>query len=96
MDRNGYNPNLFGSEDGKCWLCGNITDTNRHELFRGTNRANSKKYGLWIALCPRCHRLAHKHEYEEELHRIGEVMFCTVDGNTREKFREIFGKEYVE
>lgn len=94
MDRNGYNPNLFGSEDGKCWMCGNITDTNRHELFRGKNRANSKEHGLWIALCPRCHKLAHKHDYEEELHRIGEVMFLH-NKHTVDEFMEIFGRNYL-
>lgn len=94
MDRNGYNDSLFDTEDGVCWFCGRIDDTNRHELFRGRNRQNSKRTGLWIAVCPSCHRLLHKHEYEEEMHRIGQVMFMHKAG-TEEDFVRIFDKNYV-
>ena len=92
---NGYSKtNLFNAEDGRCWLCGAVTDTARHELFRGKNRQNSKREGLWMPLCPRCHRLAHTHEYEEELHRIGQTIFMST-GRTREDFMEIFGRNYL-
>lgn len=28
----------------------------RHEIFGGSNRSFSKRYGLWINVCPSCHR----------------------------------------
>ena len=95
MDRNGYNDSLFDTEDGVCWLCGTMTGTVRHELFKGrANRSNSKAAGLWIAVCPHCHRLLHKHAYEEEMHRIGQVMFIHA-GGTEADFVLTFGKNYI-
>lgn len=94
MDRNGYNDSLFDTEAGRCWLCGAVTDTARHELFRGTNRSNSKREGLWVNVCPRCHDLCHRHDYEDELHRVGQVQFLH-NGKTKEEFVRIFGKNYL-
>ena len=94
MNKNGYNESLFDCEDGVCFLCGAIGDTARHELFRGKNRANSKRTGLWITVCPTCHRMAHTNEVEEELHRIGECRFLGVSG-TRDDFKTIFGRDYL-
>ena len=94
MGSNGYNTSLLGSEDGKCWLCGEVGDTARHEIFRGTNRANSKKYGLWVAVCPRCHKRLHTKEYQDEMHRIGQTIYQST-GATKEDFRAIFGKSYL-
>lgn len=93
-DRNGYNKSLFDCEDGVCWLCGAVTDTVRHEIYRGKNRSNSKKYGLWLAVCPRCHSRLHRHDYEEEMHRIGMCKFIADGVGTTDDFVAIFGKEY--
>lgn len=59
MDRNGYNPSLFETEDGTCYLCGYVGDTARHEIWHGPNRERAKQDGLWLALCPRCHGKVH-------------------------------------
>ena len=94
MDKNGYNDSLFGCEDGVCFLCGAIGDTARHEIYRGKNRANSKREGLWLTLCPKCHELAHTKDYADELHRIGQIKYIA-DGGTREDFKAIFGRWYA-
>lgn len=43
-------------------MCGSHGDLARHEVFGGYGRRNkSKKYGLWITVCPRCHEQIHMH-----------------------------------
>lgn len=57
--RNGYGRSLFPTEDGTCYLCGYVGDTARHEIIHGSRRKNAKLYGLWIAVCPKCHTAIH-------------------------------------
>lgn len=60
MDRNGYNESIMATTAGECYLCPYVGDTARHEVFYGTGtRALSKRYGLWVNLCPRCHAEVH-------------------------------------
>lgn len=59
MDGNGYNPSIMTTEPGLCYICGFHTETARHEIFGGPDRALSKKYGLWVDVCPRCHSRIH-------------------------------------
>ena len=61
-DRNGYNPSLLQTDLSRCYLCGRSSEKlDRHEIFPGSNRENSKHYGLWVMLChSTCHLgLAH-------------------------------------
>ena len=76
---NKYSPSLFDTEDSICWKCGYVGDTVRHEAYcgRGT-RDKSKKYGLWVCLCPRCHSMVHKSPGEgldKELRDKGRLLF---------------------
>lgn len=76
---NKYNPSLFDTEDGECWKCGYRGSTARHEVFygRGT-RDKSKKYGLWLCLCPRCHAWVHDDPgagLDEELKKAARDLF---------------------
>lgn len=99
LDRNGYRPNLFGVEDGFCFLHEEYCGTERHEIFGGANRGNSKKYGLWIPLCPSCHRegenAIHKHSntkylyIKEDAQRLFEIEYPDKD------FKTIFGRNYL-
>ena len=60
VDRNGYAPSIMATTAGECYLCPYVGDTARHEVFYGTGtRALSKRYGLWVNLCPRCHAEVH-------------------------------------
>lgn len=59
LDVNGYADSIMHS-DTRCYICGRGGDTVRHEVFGGVaNRPLSKKYGLWVRLCPRCHSRVH-------------------------------------
>ena len=94
MDSNGYNKSLFDTEDGECYICGFVGDTARHEVIYGTgNRAQSKKYGLWVALCPRCHQRVHANQKEYEwLKEKAYNLFC--EEHSREFFYKIYRRYY--
>lgn len=95
MNRNGYNDSIInGFEDGVCYLCGR-TGTARHEIFYGTGtRDLSKRYGLWVCLCPKCHELVHADRQGDRarmLEAVAETAFERA-GHTREGFIRIFVK----
>lgn len=97
LDSNGYAESLFNTEEDVCYICGRHVPTARHEVIYGSNRGNSKKYGLWINVCPDCHQnrpgAIHKipKEYEwlkVEAQELFEQRYHDKD------FLTIFGKRY--
>ena len=59
----------------RCILCGNKKD-NLHEIFGGSNRINSMKYGLVLPLCFKHHQEIHNSkELQDIYHRIGQDRF---------------------
>lgn len=82
-----------------CYLCGRLVYLERHHLFFGANRKPSENYGLWVWLCPDCHRTGkqavHK-DYETNLRlkQAGQQAFERT--HTREEFMRIFGRNYLE
>ena len=56
LDRNRYAPSLFDTTPHICYSCHKIGQMERHAIFGGARRNNSKEYGLWVNLCPECHR----------------------------------------
>lgn len=93
MSQSKYAPSLFDTEDGHCYICGRYDLTARHEIFRGTNRQNSKRTGLWINVCDICHRNLHKRDNELEMCRRGQRRYERT--HTRDEFIQIFGKDYL-
>lgn len=94
MDRNGYNVSIFPTFKCKCYVCGGLTETARHEVYMGADRQNAKKYGLWINVCPPCHRAIHTDSN-------GKFYYLKEEGQTefekhysREKFYAVFGRWY--
>lgn len=94
IDRNGYlHPNLFGSEDGECYVCGVMGMCNRHEPLRGPDRQKSKHLGLWFHCCPPCHRRIHSNrqlelKYKQEAQRLYQEHYG-------DDFLNVFGKNYL-
>ena len=79
MDRNGYNKSIMATTAGECYLCHRQCDTARHEVFGGCGtRTLSKRYGLWVNLCPRCHAEVHADPEGEKA--------VTLDTDAREAF----------
>lgn len=95
--RNGYGKSLFDTEDGVCYICGYNGDTARHEILHGANRSNSKKFGLWISVCPRCHRGIHAEDNGTFLYlkEEAEERFIREYNVTIEEFRVLFGRNYL-
>ena len=94
-DRNGYNPSKLETEEDVCFICKRRTDTARHEIFYGPNRKNSKREGLWINVCPRCHEEIHLNpDGAYFLKKTGQRAFEI--WKPRGEFVKIFGRNYLE
>ena len=99
---------ILTTEKGKCYRCGRIGPTERHHIFGGPNRRWSEKYGLTVHLCHFCHNeppigVHYNKDTARWLHETGQRAFevrywkeheCTWE-EAREKFMEIFGKNYL-
>ena len=96
-DRNGYEPSILPTRNGKCYVCYLETDTARHEVFYGTaNRKNSKKYGAWVDVCPSCHARIHAHPNSGfDLHLKRNAQWLFERTHSREEFMKIFGKSWL-
>lgn len=98
MDRNGYNKSILATTDGVCFLCGKYCETARHEVYEGTgSRSLSKRYGLWVNLCPECHTRVHAEpEWERavQLKEDARTAFLE-EGHTSDEFIRIFEKGFV-
>ena len=97
LDANGYAPSIaqpFGT--GVCFFCEASGDLARHEIFNASNRNNSKAYGAWVSLCPRCHMKVHDFpEYSRDLKRIGQMRCMAEYDWSIDDFRERFGKSWL-
>lgn len=94
MDKNGYNKSLFDTEEGTCYLCKAVCDTARHEVFYGvSNRVFSKKLGMWVDLCPKCHKVAHMRN-AVDLKIQGQRLFERQYGHQR--FMGVFMRNYLD
>ena len=85
-------------------------DLVRHEVFYGQNRAKSKAFGLWILVCPDCHRWIHgeKQRWPKmdgldvdammrlELKKTAQRVAMRDYSWTKEEFARRFGKNYLE
>lgn len=84
----------------KCYICGKWggDDMQRHHCIHGTaNRRQAEKYGLWVWLCPECHRHVHSsagHEIDEELKRTAQSVWQASQGDV-DAFRRVFGKSWL-
>lgn len=95
LDRNGYSPSIFPTE--YCYNCDRGGDLNRHEVYFGVgNRTISKREGLWVNLCPECHRIVHEKsddgELDEKLKRDCYKKFC--ETHSKEEFKKLIGRYY--
>lgn len=88
-----------------CWLCGRNGSgdpLDKHHIFGGANRALSERFGLTVPLChSRCHifgrEAAHRNaETAQKLHEYGQRKAMQEQGWTRDEFRMIFGKNYLD
>lgn len=90
LERERYS--IFTKRMDKCYYCETTRGTmDIHEVYGGSNRQRSMKYGLCVPLCRRCHSSElviqdlRKHcqkEYEKT--------------HTRDEFIKLIGRSYIE
>lgn len=99
LDKNGYAPSIMGTEYGRCYLCENSVHTERHEVFGAANRTKSKALGLWVNLCPHCHRegayaVHENRQMAEKLKKDAQLYAEEAYSWSHDEFRKRFGKNY--
>lgn len=72
----------------------------RHEVFFGSNRQKSIKYGLVVFLTPEMHNMSNNgvhfnHEFDLYLKQIGQKTAMKYYNWDIDQFRKIFGKNYL-
>lgn len=99
LDRNGYAPSILAKYPStRCHICyRNMGSIQRHEVFHGSNREKSKRFGLWINVCHSCHYQIHNGDglMDSILKQDAQKEAMRYYGWTTEKWREIFGKNYL-
>lgn len=96
-DRNGYNPSLLQSDHSVCFRCGtSVGKLDRHEIYGSSNRQKSKRLGLWVTLCRRCHEDAHGYNSVMiALKQAGQSVAMQTYGWTTEQFIKEIGRNYL-
>ena len=89
LEKNRYS--IFTDNYNVCYYCNNhIGRLDMHEVYGGSNRQRSMKYGLCVPLCRRCHsneivirdlRIWCQKKYEQD--------------HTRDEFIKLIGKSYI-
>lgn len=97
LDKNGYAPSLLG-DWSFCAICFQFAPKlHRHEVFHndmgGRLRDKSKKYGLWLSVCPVCH--ARLHARDNGLKEKAQRMAMRKYGWSLDDWRDRFGKNYL-
>lgn len=93
MGRNGYNKSILATTSGVCYICGEYCETARHEVYEGNGRRSlSKRYGLWVDICPECHTRVHAEPNWEKAVQLKEDAreAFLKDGHTQGEFTRIF------
>lgn len=95
-DKNGYAPSILGAFD-YCYVCYKRGDLVRHEVIHGAYRDRSKKYGLWINVCPACHDKIHftDGKLDRLLKENAQRQAMLVNGWDTDEWRRHFGKNYL-
>ena len=100
LDKNGYAPSIVQSDTSICYNCKRGGDVARHELFHddmsGRLRDKSKRYGLWVGLCPVCHGYYHTYsQIYKPTQKIAQQRAMDLYGWSIGGFRKEFGKSYI-
>ncbi len=93
LERNRFS--VFTDDLEHCIVCEKKKE-HLHEIFFGTNRQNSMRYGFVLPLCSSCHSEMHRNrEWQDYWHKIGQKYWEKHIG-TREKFIGMFGRCYID
>ena len=77
-----------------CYICNKARKDDLHEIFEGSNRQTSMKWGLVIPICRKCHNeWKTNKEIKETVRKEAKEKFYKL--YSKEKFLEVFGKFYI-
>lgn len=86
----------------ECHVCGDQRELERHHCLHGTsNRQKAEQDGLWVWLCPECHRGrwgVHGYDGYElslSLKREAEAKWLEHYGKTVEDWIDRYGKNFL-
>ena len=85
-------------EDRSCYLCGRMTDLERHHVFGGVaNRPISERLGLWVYLCHDCHTGQDGAQYDKmkNLRLKQDAQFAFERKHSRSEWMKLIGKNYL-
>lgn len=88
------------AEKESCYICGSRVWLEEHHVFGAANRKLSEKYGLKVWLCHDCHNeppvgVHHNANLNNHLKAETQKKAMEYYGWTIDKFRNIFGKNYL-
>ena len=91
---------ILQQDDDVCFLCGGYGATEWHHIFSGANRKKSEHYGLKVRLHHNCHNeppegVHFNKEKMQYLHEEGQKAAMKQYGWSKDKFRRMFGKNYL-
>ena len=99
LDRNGYAPSILENyPPTRCHICYRQMGTlQRHEVFHGSNRENSKHYGLWIYVCHGCHFRIHNGDGKLDIYLKEDAQKTAMEYYdwSIEDWRIRFGRNYI-
>ena len=83
----------------ECWVTGQTTGLHKHHIYGGARRKLSEKYGLYVYLTPYWHNASNDgvhfdYEFDMKLKTLAQTEFEKV--YSRDKFMELFGRNYLE
>ena len=77
-----------------CMNCGSTYQLTKHEIFGGSNRQNSMRYGFVLPLCLKCHQTLQENTEFNQHWRTKAQDYFEENIGTKEDFIKIFRKNY--
>ena len=95
LDNNGYAESIITKNYDECFICHGVAVT-RHEIIFGiSDRKKSKALGLWLPICAKCHREAHRNKQViDDLHLLAQQECDKWYG--KGTFYEVYGVNYAD
>lgn len=83
--------------DPRCFLCGRVTELERHHVMGGPNRKLAEKYGLVVFLCREHHTGdsgVHKNRWKSDrLKGLAQIAFEA--RHSHDEWMKVFKKNYL-
>jgi len=92
LERNRFS--VFTDDLNTCYLCG-YPKQELHEIFAGSNRKNSMKYGFVLPLCHKCHSEIQNNANFNHFWYKKCQLYWEEKISTREEFLRVFRKSWL-